>query len=106
MERYWCGWKKRSLRTVSVLTRLAVKLATQPEANSRRTLAMSTWEDKIRKPHGVKLAHGRAHQAEHDVQVVDHQVQHHVDVQRAAMEDAEPVGFEKHRPVDQRLEPR
>ena len=51
----------------------------------------------------MELAHGRAHQVEHDIQVVDHQVQHHVDVERTAVEDAQPVGFKKHGSVDQRL---
>ncbi len=64
---------------------------------------MSTLGRQNPQAHGMKLAYRRAHKAEHDVQVVDHQVQHHVDVQRAAVEDAEAVGFEKHRPVDQRL---
>ena len=51
----------------------------------------------------MELAHGRANKAEHNVQVVNHQVQHHVDVQGAAMENAESVCFEEHRPMDQRL---
>ena len=34
----------------SVLTRLAVKLATQPDSNSRRTFAMSTFFDRIGRP--------------------------------------------------------
>src|ERR1700677_2180845 len=44
-----------------------------------------------------------AHKAEDDVQVVDHQVQYHVHIQGAAVEDAETVSFEKHRPTDQAL---
>src|SRR5438874_2518685 len=40
---YWCGWKRRSLRTFSVETRLAVRLAIQPSVNSRRTFAISTF---------------------------------------------------------------
>ena len=49
-ERYWWGWKRRSLRTCSVETRLAVKLATQPESNSTRTLAMSVLRERTGRP--------------------------------------------------------
>ena len=64
---------------------------------------MSTWEDKILKPDGVKLAQRRADKAEHDIQIVDHQVQHHVDVQSPPVEDTQAVRFKEHRPVHQRL---
>ena len=37
------GWKKRTLRTLSRLIRDAVTLATQPDANRIRALAMSTF---------------------------------------------------------------
>ena len=50
METYWRGSKKRSLRTRSVETRDAVKLATQPDSSSTRTLAISTLGDKIGRP--------------------------------------------------------
>ena len=50
METYWRGSKKRSLRTRSVETLEAVKFATQPESNSTRTLAMSTFGERIGRP--------------------------------------------------------
>ena len=50
METYWRGSKKRSLRTRSVETREAVKLATQPDSNSTRTLAMSTLGERMGRP--------------------------------------------------------
>ena len=42
------------------------------------------------------LAQGRAHQAEDDVEIVDHEVEDHVDVKRARGEDAEAVHLKEH----------
>ena len=45
-----CGWNRRSLRTRSVETRLAVRLATQPLGNCSRTLAISTLSERMEMP--------------------------------------------------------
>src|SRR5262249_44742474 len=45
---------------------------------------------------GADLFHGRLHEREHDVEIVDHQVQYYVDVERARGEDAHAVDLEEH----------
>jgi len=45
---------------------------------------------------GTNLADGRRNQTEHDVEVVDHEVEHDVYVERAGGEDAESVRLEEH----------
>src|SRR5581483_4910703 len=45
-----CRLEKRSLRTRSVETRLAVKFATQPDSNSIRAFAISTLPERMGKP--------------------------------------------------------
>src|ERR1035441_2487815 len=100
METYCRGSKKRSLRTRSVETREAVKLATQPDSNSTRTLAMSTLGERIGKPTArTSRTHRRSAKGEHNIQVVNHQVKHHVHVQRAGREDGEPVSLKEHGPA-------
>src|SRR6266702_258205 len=54
-----------------------------------------------RQAHGAHLAHRLANQLHHNVQIVDHQIQHHVDVQRSRRKHAQPVYLKKHRPVEQ-----
>ena len=51
---------------------------------------------------GANLLHWRIHEGEHDVEVVDHEVEHHVHVERARGEDAQPMHFEKHGLSDER----
>ena len=58
---------------------------------------------KNRQPHPMQRAHRRVDQTQHDIQVVDHQVQHHVHVQRARAENAEPMRLEKHGVVQDRF---
>lgn len=41
-------------------------------------------------------------EAEHDVEIVDHQVEHDIDVKRARGEDAQAVRLKKHRGIQQR----
>ena len=45
---------------------------------------------------GADLAHGRTGQSEQDVEVVDHEVQDDVDVERARGEDREAMGLKEH----------
>ena len=51
---------------------------------------------------GAQLAHGRVDEGEHDVEVVDHEVEHDVDIERTRGEDAEAVGLKEHGPVEVR----
>ena len=46
-------------------------------------------------PHGVHLDDLRAVEAQDDVEVVDHQVEHHVDVEAARRERAESMDFDE-----------
>ena len=101
-ERYWRGWKRRSLRTCSVETRLAVKLAMQPELNSSLAFAMSTLEREHGEADGADFANASGAKAEDDVEVVDHEIQDHVYVERARREDAEPMSLEEHGPCEAR----
>ena len=52
---------------------------------------------------GADLADGRLGELEDDVEVVDHEVEDDVDVERARGEDAEAVGLEEHGPVEEGL---
>jgi len=45
---------------------------------------------------GANLAHRRGSKGEHDVEIVDHQVEHYIYVEGAGREDAEPVGLKEH----------
>ena len=76
-----------------------------PEANSRRTLAMSTLRERTGQANGADFPTGDRgvefrgrglRHGEQDVEVVDHEVEDDVDVQGARGEDAEAVGLEEH----------
>jgi len=45
---------------------------------------------------GAHFADGRGGEGEDDVEVVNHQVEDHIYIERAGREDGEPVGLEKH----------
>src|SRR5437868_9404190 len=45
---------------------------------------------------GANFFHRRAREGEHDVEVVDHQVEDDINIERARREDAEPMDFEEH----------
>ena len=51
---------------------------------------------------GANFLHGRIDEGEDDIEVVDHQVEDNVDIERAWGKDAEPVHFKKHRMSEQR----
>ena len=89
------GWKKRTLRTLSRLIRLAVRLAMQPEANRSRALAMSTRGVRTGTPTAsTAIDLGVVHR-EHDVEVVDHHVEDDVDVEAALGKPAQPVHLDE-----------
>jgi hypothetical protein len=56
-----------------------------------------------RQPHRAHLAHRRLRKRQHNVQIVDHQVQHHVHVQRPRRKHAQPVRLKEHRPLQIRF---
>ena len=99
-EMYSCAWKKRILRTRSVETRLAVRFATVPVENSMRAWAISTLSVITGNADGFQVDHRRVHQREQDIEIVDHHVVDHVNIQAARRENAQPVNFEKQRPRD------
>ena len=97
---YSCSWKKRILRTRSVETRLAVTLATVPVGNSMRACAISTLSVITGMPTALRSDDRRVHQRKQNIEVVNHHVVHHVDIQAARRENAQAVDFEKQRPRD------
>ncbi len=50
-----------------------------------------------RQPNRPHLAHRRSHQAQHNIEIVDHQVEHHIHIERARRKDAQPMRLEEHR---------
>ena len=75
-----------------------------PDSNSRRTLAISTLGDRIGRPTARTSRTGRAREGEHDVEVVDHEIEDDIDIQGARTEDAEPMHLKKHGAVEQGLD--
>jgi hypothetical protein len=61
----------------------------------------------VRREHGeadgAEFADGRLCECEHDVEVVNHEVEHDIDVERARREDGEPVDFEEEWTAEQLL---
>ena len=57
-----------------------------------------------RQSYGVNMAYRRLHQAEYDVEIVDHEVEDDVDIERAWTENAQTMRLEKHWPVQVRLD--
>src|SRR6266568_7164799 len=51
---------------------------------------------------GTNLLHRRVHKCTHYVEIMNHEIEDHVDVQRSWREDAETVDFKKHGRGDQR----
>ena len=72
---YPLRWNTRSLRSRSRDTRLAVMFATAPLSNVSRAFAMSTSGDH-RDPRRGQLGHLAADHGVHEVDVVDHEVEH------------------------------
>ncbi len=53
--------------------------------------------------HSFQVGDGRVHKREQDIQVVNHHVIHHIDIETPRRKDAQPVDFEKHRTRNNRL---
>ena len=105
-------WKKRTLRTLSRLMRLAVMFAMQPEANFTRALAMSTVEVSTGTPIASTPTTSVPIDRQDDVQIVNHHVEDDVDVQAAIGEPAQPVDLDeprrpqnRQRRLNRRVEP-
>ena len=86
-----CCWK---------LTREAESWATQPLANVSRAVAMSSWPPSTEMPSACTSLDRRLGERQHDVQVVDHHVQHDADVGRAKRVAARARGFDVFRIAD------
>jgi len=63
------------LRTRSVETRLAVKLATHPDAELEPHVCDIHFAERIGKP-TARTSSPRIGEKKHDVEIVDHQVEH------------------------------
>ena len=75
--------------------------ATAPLANSTRALAMSRWElssDEPGRPHFGGLR--AAGQVQHEVEIVDHEVEHDGDVGAAGLERRQPLALDVARAVE------
>ena len=88
------------MRSLLKLTRLAVTLATQPP--SKRSLRIGDVVAAGEHRHADRIDRGErpADQLLDQVDVVDHQVEHHVDVGAALLEGREPVRFDEQGPVE------
>ena len=91
------GWKNRTFRTLSRLIRLAVMLAMHPDANFSRALQMSIFGVSTGTPTASTLTTSDAIDGQHDVEVVNHDVENHVDVEAALGKSAEPVHLDEPR---------
>ena len=58
---------------------------------------------KDRQPDCTHFAHGRIGHGQHDVEIVNHQIEHHIDVERAWREDRKPMRLKEHRASKLRL---
>ena len=75
-------------RTGAGWTRLAVRSATQPLAKVSRAWARSSLPPSTAAPNASTVRTGEPHQRQHQIQIVNHQVEHDADVGRAAGEAA------------------
>ena len=91
------GWKNRTFRTLSRLMRLAVMLAMQPDANFTRALAMSTFGVSTGTPIASTLTTSVRVDGQHDVEIVNHDVEDDVDVEAALGKPAQPVDLDEAR---------
>ena len=75
-------------------TRLAVTLATQPDAKVRRALATSILWPSTGVPTASTLTTGEVDQADDHVDVVDHQIEDHVDLDAAILPRRDAIALE------------
>ena len=69
----------------------------QPFANRRRALAMSTRRRQHRHADGLDRLDLGLHERQHDVEIVNHQIEDDVDVEAALGERAEPMDLDEAR---------
>ena len=77
--------------------RLAVRFAMQPLANLRRAFAMSTRPVSTGTPTASIASTSDLHQRQHDVEIVNHQIEDDVDVEAALGKRAEPMDLDEPR---------
>ncbi len=75
--------------------RLAVILAIHPLARRRRALAIVHAAREDQHADGLNGLHLGRHERQHDVEIVNHQVEYDVDVQTALGERAKAMDFDK-----------
>ena len=92
----------RSLRIRSRETRLAVMFATAPDSKVRRAFAMSTDGVSTGTPDRAHRRRRAADERVHEVDVVDHEVEHDRDVGPARIERRQAVALDEPRRVDVR----
>ena len=83
-------------------TRLAVMFATAPDSNVSRAFAMSTNGVSTGTPTADTDVTRAADERAHEIDVVDHQIEHDGDVRAARIERREPVALDEPRRVDVR----
>jgi hypothetical protein len=94
-EKYPVGWNIRSRRTRSRATRDDVTIATAPLANSTRAFGQVEVGRHDRQARGADVDHvGAAGQVQHQVEVVNHEIEHHRHVAPAELERREPGALE------------
>ena len=82
--------------------RLAVMFAMQPDANFSRALAMSGFGVSTATPTASTADDVGRHDRQHDVEIVNHQVEDDVDVEAAIRKRAQPVHLDEPRMIEQR----
>ena len=75
------------------------RFATQPDSSSIRASAMSTRSDRTSIPTARTSRTGLGIEGVEDLQVVNHQVQHHIHIQAARAEGRHPFDFDEARPT-------
>ena len=97
---YASGWVMARVRIFSSVARLAVMVAMAPESKRICTLATSVDRECTEAPDRGDLARLAVHEAEHDVDVVDHEVHDHGVVLHARHEGAEAPRLDEDGPLD------
>src|ERR1700674_4642854 len=100
---YSCCWKKRTLRTRSAATRPAARLAAAPR-EVQSGVSDVHFVRKHGDSHRLHFRNRLLYDGEQDVEVVDHQVVDHVDIEAARREHSQPVHLEKERMIQNGLD--
>jgi hypothetical protein len=90
------------LRDFWIATRLAFTIAVQPfverDPGAREVLGAREHP----RPHGVEVGDRRVDEVEHDIDVVNHEVEHDARLDRAETERVDPVALDENRVLDVR----